>query len=472
MIFLSFLQSECVAIRALVEEFGEPELSIEEERKLLEKVRYISLFPKLKEYFETEVKSIPKDTLSIDTLVIEERIRNETWSPSLRMAIIEHMTAFEINMAWLIDMIESYRFQAEIEELVEIVRALDILGAERRLLEYEALLYVRLRQIGNDDIEWEKICGKRLPVNVLDQLKKFRFYSPSCIIGKVGSQRLIEYFLETYHQSNRYHIFIGLCSGGNLFITQWFYNLGLVDIHEKSEEVFQVACSHGHLLIAQWLHREFNIHDQDGYIFRKTCAEGHLLVIQWLYSLGNINIHALDDHAFQEACSHGHITVAQWLYSLGDVNIHSRYEYAFQGACTEGHFSIVQWLYSLDDHVDIHAEDDYGFQSACFHGHLELAQWLYRLGNINIHSYDDFGFQGACSNGYLSTAQWLYSLEYWNIHGNNDFAFRWACLNGHLSIAQWLYSLGGFSMEIIQTCCNDPLMSTDNIVLSWLRSIT
>jgi hypothetical protein len=34
--------------------------------------------------------------------------------------------------------------EAEIEELVEIVRAFDILGAEERLSEYEAILYIRL----------------------------------------------------------------------------------------------------------------------------------------------------------------------------------------------------------------------------------------------------------------------------------------------------------------------------------------
>jgi hypothetical protein len=36
---------------------------------------------------------------------------------------------FDINVSWLMDMIEKYYYGGEIKELVEIVRALDILGA-------------------------------------------------------------------------------------------------------------------------------------------------------------------------------------------------------------------------------------------------------------------------------------------------------------------------------------------------------
>jgi hypothetical protein len=41
------------------------------------------------------------------------------------------LVAFNINLSLLIDVAETYRFEAEREELVEIVRALDILGAEK-----------------------------------------------------------------------------------------------------------------------------------------------------------------------------------------------------------------------------------------------------------------------------------------------------------------------------------------------------
>ena len=44
----------------------------------------------------------------------------------------------------MVEVIESYRFELEMDELVEILRALDILGPEKRLLEYEGLLYIQL----------------------------------------------------------------------------------------------------------------------------------------------------------------------------------------------------------------------------------------------------------------------------------------------------------------------------------------
>jgi hypothetical protein len=48
---------------------------------------------------------------------------------------------FSINLSWLFDVAETYRFDFERVELVEIVRALDVVGAEKRLKEYEAVLH-------------------------------------------------------------------------------------------------------------------------------------------------------------------------------------------------------------------------------------------------------------------------------------------------------------------------------------------
>jgi hypothetical protein len=53
-----------------------------------------------------------------------------TWSRSIRVLIIDHLIMMDINISALIDVIEHDRYKVEIEELVEIVRALDILGAE------------------------------------------------------------------------------------------------------------------------------------------------------------------------------------------------------------------------------------------------------------------------------------------------------------------------------------------------------
>jgi hypothetical protein len=56
-----------------------------------------------------------------------------SWSCSIRLGIIEHLITFDIP---LMEVVKSYRFELELEEVVEIVRALDILGAERRLKQY------------------------------------------------------------------------------------------------------------------------------------------------------------------------------------------------------------------------------------------------------------------------------------------------------------------------------------------------
>jgi hypothetical protein len=55
------------------------------------------------------------------------------------------------------DINNSYRFEVEIEELVELVRALDIFGAGKRLSEYE----VKLKQTTDSRTDWESICGDK-----------------------------------------------------------------------------------------------------------------------------------------------------------------------------------------------------------------------------------------------------------------------------------------------------------------------
>jgi hypothetical protein len=55
------------------------------------------------------------------------------WSKSVRVVIVDHLLTTDINLSLLmIDFVEKYQFEAEIGGLVEIVRSLDILGAERR----------------------------------------------------------------------------------------------------------------------------------------------------------------------------------------------------------------------------------------------------------------------------------------------------------------------------------------------------
>jgi hypothetical protein len=197
--FICFLQSECSAIQAYLESgisLGE-ETTVDVDKNV---ASHISHYPQLQEYFEAGGAN---DLIS--------------WSRRVLLAIVDHLITFDIDISWLIDIVVSYRFEVAIEELVEIVRAMDILGAEKRLLEYESILYIKLQESGKTYEEWEGICGDRLPVNFFDHIKTFSSASSSRIIVIVGSERLIEYFVVKYSNPlNKNEIFIGLCSTGHL----------------------------------------------------------------------------------------------------------------------------------------------------------------------------------------------------------------------------------------------------------------
>jgi hypothetical protein len=206
------------------------------------------------------------------------------------------------------------------------------------LTEYEALLYINLRETEQNEKEWEQLCGGRLPVIFFQHIEKWTA-SYSQIIGSIGSQRLIEYYLVKYaEQFSRDDIFIGICSNGHLSVAQWLYSLGDIDIHSEKDEAFRLACAFGHLSIAQWL-----------------------------YQLDRLNIHIRDDQAFQSVCMNNHLSVAQWLFSLRGVNIHAEYNESFQSACLGGYLSIAQWLYDQGG-FDIHMEDDQIFRWTCGQG--------------------------------------------------------------------------------------------------------
>jgi hypothetical protein len=240
--FLVFLQSECLAIAALVDELGDREISSEEEECInLNMIRQISRHPGLQGYFDGDLcdsEGNRGDKISTATTTTTNMSQSRPWSRSLRLTIVDHLITLDINISLLIDVVESYRFEAAIEELVEIVRSLDILGAENRLSEYEALLYMKLKETSNDGLKWEEICGERLPVSFL---KKFSFYeTSSAVIGTVGSQRLIEYFLANMHSSKE-RIFWKLCQSGHILVAQWLYGLGGLD-NPVIQDSFCCAC--------------------------------------------------------------------------------------------------------------------------------------------------------------------------------------------------------------------------------------
>jgi hypothetical protein len=290
--FNDFLQLECVAIAALVNEVGNGDTNL----KLADQ---LSRYPQLQGFFDLE----------------------SSWTQSIRVAIINHLITMEINIPLLIEIIESYRFEVEIDELVEIVRSFDILGAERRLSEYEALLYMKLKAVEPNVSSWQKRCGDRLPVCFFDLVKIFETLSYLSgtirVLGIIGSQRLIEFVMENDPSLNKNGLMTTLCENGHLSLAKWLRDLGGVDFHLGDSMSFEYACLNGHLSVAQWL-----------------------------YGLGHVDIHYSDDRPFQAACQNGHLSVAQWVHGLGGVDIYKREAYIF--VCCQANLSMTQWFIGLD----------------------------------------------------------------------------------------------------------------------------
>jgi hypothetical protein len=428
--FLIFLHFECVAIKALIDEFGES--FVDEENMNMNLVSHIARYPELKEYYECDLQ-LEQEAVGEQVGVSElsqkngigdqESLQRQQRTRFLRQMIIEHLLTFDINISLLINVVEMYRLEAEIEELVEIVRAFDILGAEIRLKEYEVLLWLKITGFELKIYDYtyttaaeenvmaaDNLHGKRLPAIYWKHVTKFKFATSSKILGWIGSQRLIEYYLQKndpINQLKQDELFLYLCQYGHLLTAQWLYtHLGTINYHHEYERPFRVASFHG-----------------------------QLLVIQWLYSLGNVDIHVLNDDPFRSACNFGHLLVAQWLHSLGDVNIYAANGEAFFAACRNGHLSILDWLYCVD-HIKCHMTSNQQlFRLACMQGHLPIAQWLHNVSDVDIHR-------------------------------KNDEAFRLVCGRGHFSIVQWLYSLGGMTPALLQSCS-----TSDSIVQSWLQSM-
>jgi hypothetical protein len=238
------------------------------------------------------------------------------------------------------DVVESYQFEVNITELVEIVRALDIMGAERRLAEYEFVLYVKLKEIFDGEREWSMIFKRRdsfmeedieeawlsdglteelprkliqrLPMSVTDRFNAFQLRYEGDILCSIGSQCIIL-------SKSQSSFFFLIHDYQHFSVARWLYDLlGGINIHQTNEDALQTACSHGNLDFAQWLYScgGVNIHVLNDICFRKACQGNHFHVVQWLYSLGGIEIDLSNNKAFRIACLNGHLEIAQWLYSV------------------------------------------------------------------------------------------------------------------------------------------------------------
>jgi hypothetical protein len=201
--FHHFLQSECVAIQSFVDEVGQYGVSGEEEMGNMKMIDQINRYPELQDYYDLDLETADLEVGRGDEGANISISQFQLWPRSVRVSVIDYIIGFDINLSLLINVVESYRFEAEMDELIEIVRSMDILGAEMRLSEYEAILFLKLKDAIRDVNEWKRIYGERLPVNFFDHIKKFQLdivQSYLQIIGIVGSQRLIEYFLENDKQ--------------------------------------------------------------------------------------------------------------------------------------------------------------------------------------------------------------------------------------------------------------------------------
>jgi hypothetical protein len=148
----------------------------------------------------------------VDEITDGQSKTTRVWSCSLRIAIVEYILQFDINLLLIINVIETSRFDLLFEELVEIARAMDVLGAERKLKEYKGILFLTLMDFIKiqENNYYEKtfeyriaakelilMIQERLPISVVDDWKMFYMTNFPIIkvICEIGSQNVIEFYL-------------------------------------------------------------------------------------------------------------------------------------------------------------------------------------------------------------------------------------------------------------------------------------
>jgi hypothetical protein len=402
------------------------------------------------------------------------------------------LQTMECNVPLLEEVITTYRFKfdhSDIPNLIEVVRMLDILGAEVRYREYGFILYQTLNEL---DFKYWLPYAVRIPVSFESLTKIFGMKQLEGWIQvcHLGSKPLLQ-FISTFPDYDKQETFMKLCEFGHFELAFEFdHDQILSQLHlQQRQHLFQIFCQYGQLTIAQRQYKDDELDYDVDAAFLIACEHGQLEVCQWLYSFRRKDMKDYEDkRAFVIACSNGHVSITQWLLEMYDINnfnfehssVYFDYSYELSTAlehpemenwlyhnnilprssdrvsqifcklCCSGNLSIIQRFYqSFSASIDIHYLSDQPFVEACHSGNLELVQWLYGLGNINIHTDRETPFLRACESN-LEIVKWLYSLDgQIDVYINDSEAFRYACWHGDLTIAQWLfYEVEGGSQQI------------------------
>jgi hypothetical protein len=83
-------------------------------------------------------------------------------SCSVRVAIIDHLITSDFNIALLMEIVESYRFEVEIKDVQTSSKSSDLIIFWDQKMK---LFYMKLLEIELGEGCWERICGERLPVS-------------------------------------------------------------------------------------------------------------------------------------------------------------------------------------------------------------------------------------------------------------------------------------------------------------------
>jgi hypothetical protein len=334
------------------------------------------------------------------------------------------LNTMEFNIPLLEEVITSNRFDFQsnqIGDIIEVVRMLDILGAESHFQAYALVLYYMLNQI---EIEDWMLYTERIPV-------AFETLVYHCSDEEVDS---FQFFAES------------ACCLSFKPLLQYISNLSPTRF--DPQYIFLNLCYHGHFELAF----ELGNRNPDGNdlstehrqsLFEEACRYGRLDIAQQMYALGEIDVHLDDDSAFRKACEGGHLLVAQWLYSLGNVDIHAFRGGAFGYACSKGHLITAQWLWSLETFNESNLRQIDMFNFSLAFQHKEMEDWFYEVNLVETMLNSSNLFQFICSRGNLRAAQRLYNhfAEEINIPALGTFILGNAFRSGNLDLVQWLYGL-------------------------------